>query len=482
LRVEINRSSWKAFLAGMLAIPLILIAIDLAFTHGFFRAPEANEDGSLTNQGLSEQRADLVWFAGLTIGGGMLIWWSLREITGSRRVVVADHDGLYLAIGSARQSEVFVPWSRIESIRSTFVEDETGPTPYLEVTISGPSWVPTEPRGARWEGDRLLVDATDWQTPVHEAAGLLQTMLERTWYEEEARRTEEERTAVEMGLVEPVPPPGADDGSDGSGTAGPGRWRWPVTDHMIGAHVASARPLEAAAAAGADLVQFFMGNPQSWKRPPPRDDAAELAAAGIPIYIHANYLINVGSDNNRIRIPSRKNLAEQVDAAAAIGAAGVIVHGGHVGDGEDLATGFERWRKALEPIELPVKVLIENTAGGGEAIVREVDNYGPLWEAIGDLNVGVCIDTCHAWAAGEVLETLVDRVVAATGTVDLVHCNDSRDPHDSRRDRHANLGVGLIPEGLLMGVVRAAAAPVVVETPGDGADHAADIGWIRDRW
>ena len=99
----------------------------------------------------------------------------------------------------------------------------------------------------------------------------------------------------------------------------------------------------------------------------------------------------------------------------------------------------------MEPIDLTVPVLIENTAGGGNAVLRDIANYGPLWEAIGDLNVGVCLDTCHAWAAGEDLETVVERIVALTGGIALVHCNDSRDPFDSSRDRHANLGQGSSP-------------------------------------
>ncbi len=250
----------------------------------------------------------------------------------------------------------------------------------------------------------------------------------------------------------------------------------------IGAHVPAAQPLQAAAERSADLVQFFLGNPQSWRSPPPRADAAELAAADLPLYVHSNYLINVCSDNNRVRIPSRKNLADVVAAAEEIGAAGVIVHGGHVGDDEDnRAVGVERWRKALEPLDSDLLVLIENTAGGGNAVAREIDNYGPLWEGIGDLAVGVCLDTCHAWAAGEDLSSVVERLRAATGRIDLVHCNDSKDPHDSRRDRHTNLGTGMIPEELLVGVVRDAGAPVVVETPDDAAGQAADIAWLRAR-
>jgi len=250
---------------------------------------------------------------------------------------------------------------------------------------------------------------------------------------------------------------------------------------LIGAHTGSKEPLAEAAARNADLVQIFIANPQSWKKPIPREDTAELRASGLPIYVHAPYVMNPVSPNNRIRIPSRKTMAQIAEASAAIGARGVVVHGGHVGDDEDITVGFERWRKALDSFESPVPILIENTAGGGHAVVRELDNYGPLWEEIGDYNVGVCLDTCHAWAAGEDLATAVARIVAATGKIDLVHCNDSRDPLDSRRDRHANLGHGEIPEDLLIGVVKAADAPVVVETPSDDDGQKKDIAWLRAR-
>jgi deoxyribonuclease-4 len=250
---------------------------------------------------------------------------------------------------------------------------------------------------------------------------------------------------------------------------------------LIGAHTGNKDPIAEAASRGADLVQIFLSNPQSWKKPAPRADAEQLRASGLPIYVHAPYLMNLASPNNRIRIPSRKTLADAADAAAAIGAAGLIVHGGHVGDDEEVEVGFERWRKALESFESAVPILVENTAGGGNAVVRAVANYGPLWEAIGDRNVGVCLDTCHLWAGGEDLATAVDVIRDLVGGVDLVHCNDSRDEADSRRDRHANLGQGEIPEDLLVGVVRAAAAPVVVETPGEAAEHAADIAWLRER-
>ena len=251
---------------------------------------------------------------------------------------------------------------------------------------------------------------------------------------------------------------------------------------MLGAHVPAADPLAEAEARGAQVVQIFLSNPQSWKKPSARQDSAALRSASIPIYVHAPYLINPVADNNRVRIPSRRILQETCDAAADIGAVGVVVHGGHVtGDDADMAEAFPRWRKALEQLDSDVPVLIENTAGGDNAVVRRLETIRRLWDEIGDLGPGYVLDTCHAWAGGEPLDELVERTVEIVGRIDLVHLNDSRDPFDSRRDRHANLGVGEIPAAEMAAIVCSAGAPVVVETPGDAAKHVADLEWIRAR-
>ncbi len=250
---------------------------------------------------------------------------------------------------------------------------------------------------------------------------------------------------------------------------------------IIGAHVSPGDPIGEAAARDADAVQVFLANPQSWKPPKPRDDAEELRSASIDIYVHAPYLMNLASPNNRVRIPSRKTLAQTVEAAADIGAKGVIVHGGSVGDDEDVTVGFERWRKALESFDVSVPILVENTAGSGNSVMQDLAHYGPLWEEIGDLNVGVCLDTCHTWAAGADLATAVDLVTGLVGGIALVHANDSKDEHGSNRDRHENLGAGQIPEDELVDMIRAAAAPTVVETPGGAEEQGADIAWLRER-
>ena len=249
----------------------------------------------------------------------------------------------------------------------------------------------------------------------------------------------------------------------------------------LGAHIPSADPLAEAEARGVKAVQFFLGNPQSWKKPKPREDAEQLRNSPVDIYVHAPYLVNVANPNNRIRIPSRKILANTVEGAEQIGAAGVVVHGGHVTKGEEIEDGFPRWRKALEGLETDIPILIENTASGQYAQARRLDHLAGLWEVVGDLNPGFCLDTCHAWAGGEPLEGLVGRVLEATGRIDLVHINDSRDRFDARRDRHANLGHGHIPGDLLVEVVAEAAAPSIIETPGDAAQHKADLAWLAER-
>lgn len=124
-------------------------------------------------------------------------------------------------------------------------------------------------------------------------------------------------------------------------------------------------------------------------------------------------------------------------------------------------------------------VLIENTAGGDKAVARRLEQLAGLWAAVGDRGVGFVLDTCHAWAGGEPLDELVGKVLDITGRIDLVHLNDSRDPFASRRDRHANIGDGEIPEDLLAAVVAAVDCPVVVETPGGAEEQAADIAWAR---
>lgn len=259
---------------------------------------------------------------------------------------------------------------------------------------------------------------------------------------------------------------------------------------IIGAHVDQSDPIAEARARDADLVQFFLGDPQGYKGPEFRYPGgaeklkADAEAAGVDLYVHAPYIVNVATTNNRIRIPSRKLLQQHVDAAASIGAKGLIVHGGHVNKDDDPAKGFDNWRKAVEATDLKLPLLIENTAGGDNAMTRYLERIARVWEAISSAEgfdmVGFCLDTCHAHAGGNRLATVVEDVVKVTGRIDLVHCNDSRDEFDSGADRHANLGQGHIPPEDLASVVREAGAPVVFETPGGAQEHQADFALLRE--
>jgi deoxyribonuclease-4 len=252
---------------------------------------------------------------------------------------------------------------------------------------------------------------------------------------------------------------------------------------LIGAHIHAEDVVSAARQREAQIVQFFLADPQGYQAPQPHPQAGELREAGIGIYIHAPYLVNVATLNNRIRIPSRKLLVQHAVAAAQIGALGVIVHGGHVNKGDDPAAGVANWRKFLSRQRddggFPLPVLIENTAGGDNAMARKFDALARLWDAVGEFDVGFCLDTCHAWAAGEDLPDVVDRAKSITGRVDLVHLNNSRDEFDSGADRHANIADGTIDAELLAQVCAAAGAPVLVETPANG--QAADIAFLRAR-
>ena len=253
---------------------------------------------------------------------------------------------------------------------------------------------------------------------------------------------------------------------------------------LIGAHVDSEDPLGAAAATGAEAVQFFLADPQGWKAPVEHAQAAELRSSALTVYIHAPYVLNVATLNNRIRIPSRKLLGQHAAAAASIGAKGLIVHGGHLGNADDPEVGFDNWRKtfaraAEEAGGFGLPILIENTAGGTNAMVRRFDRLARLWDAIGEFGPGFCLDTCHAHAGGEDLVGIVERVLSITGRVDLVHANDSRDAFDSGADRHANLGQGQIDPTRIAEVCRLAGCDVIVETPGGPEGQGADIDYLR---
>jgi deoxyribonuclease IV len=258
----------------------------------------------------------------------------------------------------------------------------------------------------------------------------------------------------------------------------------PRSIYPVGAHLEGDRLLRQARSLGADCIQIFLSSPQSWKAPPPHPEAKGLRASKRDIYVHAPYLINVCSPRSNVRYGSRKILQQTCEAAAKVGARALIVHPGHAEDG--IEAGVGRWARTLEMLESPVPVYLENTAGGENAVARRFDALAKLWEAVSaaetDVEIGFCFDTCHAHAAGEELSDAVERALAITGRLDLLHANDSRDPPGTGADRHTSLGSGKMDTDALRAMIRAggaAGAPIVVETPGPRAVLEADLEFVR---
>jgi deoxyribonuclease-4 len=258
-------------------------------------------------------------------------------------------------------------------------------------------------------------------------------------------------------------------------------------------------------AVGARAVQVFVGNPRGWKPSAgdPRQDAAFTAGCserGVPSFIHTPFLVNVGSPSEATVEQSVATIVHSLARGAQLGCAGVVVHAGS-------AVGEDRYEAALVQLRerlLPVleaqpegapRLLIEPTAGGGRSLAATVEDLGPYLAALEQHPaVGVCFDTCHAWAAGHDLATpggmtaTLDSLVATVGPgrLGLVHANDSLDGCGSRRDRHTTIGAGSIgaaPFAELLTHPAMAGVPVVVETPSDDGEtsyggHARDIALL----
>jgi deoxyribonuclease-4 len=250
----------------------------------------------------------------------------------------------------------------------------------------------------------------------------------------------------------------------------------------IGAHISSAKAIEENKYVKGNTFQIFISSPQMWRSPKPREDADMLQDFDGPIYVHAPYLINVATANNKVRHPSRKLLKDTCKVAASFGAKAVIVHGGSVGEGGDIAKGYEYWRKAIQEVEdTGMRILVENTAGGKNSIAREMDSIERLWEVVGDLNVGLCLDTCHSWAGGIPTKDAVKGFKKLVKKIDLVHFNDSKDDFNSARDRHQNLGKGNIPKDELEYVIKNCKTDIIVETPGGLDEQKKDVAWVKRR-
>lgn len=262
------------------------------------------------------------------------------------------------------------------------------------------------------------------------------------------------------------------------------------------------RPVAAAMALerGAEAVQIFTSNPRQWRVPPvdPAADAelkAQLAEAGLgPLFVHAPYLINLASPTEATRDASCRTIEWTMKRAAALGVDGVIVHAGHcVGRdrAEALACSAELICNLLGSAQPGPRLLLELTSGAKGAVASLLPQAAELLDKCGPRpNLGICLDTCHLHAAGYDLSGpvgvnhLLNEVEEFVGLdrLGLIHSNDSRDPRDSRRDRHWHVGEGEIGlEGFRALVAHPALAhtPFICETPGEVQDDRANIGVLK---
>ncbi|MFB9409319.1 deoxyribonuclease IV [Dactylosporangium matsuzakiense] len=254
----------------------------------------------------------------------------------------------------------------------------------------------------------------------------------------------------------------------------------------------------------ATAVQVYVSNPRGWALTagdPKQDDAFGKGCAehGVTAYVHAALLVNLGSPTEATVERSVATLEHALRRAHAIGAQGVVFHAGSAVDPTHAERAFATVRRVLLPLLDEAdrqgwpQLLVEPSAGGGRSLASRVEHLEQYLDAVErHPHLGVCFDTCHAWAAGHDLATpggmtaTLDALVAAAGAdrLRLIHANDSKDACGSTRDRHESLGKGTIGAAAFAELVNHPAAggvPLIVETPSgsDAGEHAADIRLLR---
>jgi deoxyribonuclease-4 len=281
-----------------------------------------------------------------------------------------------------------------------------------------------------------------------------------------------------------------------------------LLDRRIGSHTKTSGGLAKAAlpyadAAGSETLQVYVSNSRGWALPPgdPEQDTLfrdGIGERGLPAYVHASLLVNLGSPTEMTVERSIATLAHSLERGRAIGATAVVYHAGSSVDPEHEAKAMHQLREALLPLlddaaarGLP-KLLVEPSAGGGRSLASKVQDLGPYLAAVeGHPWLGVCFDTCHAWAAGHDLATpggmtaTLDALIETVGPekLMLIHANDSKDECGSTRDRHETIGQGRIGTAAFAELLThpaTAGIPVIVETP--TVEHegpAADIALLK---
>jgi deoxyribonuclease IV len=279
--------------------------------------------------------------------------------------------------------------------------------------------------------------------------------------------------------------------------------RNPIGGHVPVAGGLAASGISYAEEIGAEAVQVFVANPRGWavtSGSPRQDELFRDACAerGLPAYVHAPYLINFGSHTESTAINSVSSLRHSLRRGRSIGAQGVVVHTGSATGGRERETALAQVGALMSPLleELTHEddpwLLLEPTAGQGFSLCSQVRDLGPYFDVLGrHPKLGVCLDTCHVFAAGHDLaapggvKRTLDELESVTGPgrLRLIHANDSKDVAGAHKDRHANIGAGHIGDGPFADLMTHPATegvPFIIETPGRKPGHAADVARLKE--
>jgi deoxyribonuclease IV len=279
-----------------------------------------------------------------------------------------------------------------------------------------------------------------------------------------------------------------------------------VKKPRIGAHVPTSggmakRSIEYALTTKAEAIQVFASNPRGWAMPEPNPEAddrfkARAAELDIETYVHAPFLINLGSPTVSTYENSLASTAYSLRRGREIGALGVVIHTGSAVDENHVSNAWKQISKGVMPILEKLRdndpwLLLEPTAGQGQSLVRNIEDLGKYFEALKwHPKVGVCLDTCHVYAAGHDIKTkggmkkTLDLLVEVAGKerIQLIHANDSMDVLGSLKDRHENLGegeIGVKPFEELIAHPAVKNAPLILETPGEEPEHGKEISILK---
>lgn len=246
---------------------------------------------------------------------------------------------------------------------------------------------------------------------------------------------------------------------------------------------------------GCDVIQLFTKNANQWRAKPLDPDAIEVfhqarEETGItPIAAHNSYLINLASPDAGLYKRSQEALWEEMQRAEALGIPYLVMHpGSHRGSGEE--EGLYRIARGINLLhyqgpDMQIQILLETTAGQGATLGYRFEHFARIIEMLEeDARVGVCLDTCHCFAAGydistpEGYETTFEEFHQVIGLdrLKLIHLNDSKGAAGMRIDRHEQIGqghLGMEPFRLLLRDNRLADLPFVLETP-KGKDPAGE--------